>query len=56
MEVKHRGQRIIDNGTLCAKPGDGSFIKRGRTDLSGLAGTALPETEAMKKFGAEILK
>ena len=54
--VVSRGQRIIDNGLLRAKPGDGAFIHRGRTDLSGLAGTSLPETEAKTNFGVEIFK
>ena len=52
--VISRGQRVIDDETLHAKPGDGNFIHRGRTDLSGLTGTSLPETEPKTNFGAEI--
>ena len=54
--VLSRGRRIIDDGRLCANPGDGAFIHRGRTDLSGLSGTSLPETEATTNFGVEIFK
>ena len=51
-----RGQRIIDEGKLLAKPGYGNFIRRGRTDLSGLTGTSLPETEPHTNFGVGIFK
>ena len=54
--VISRGQRVIDEGKLLAKPGYGSFIRRGRTDLSGLTGTSLPETESHTNFGVEIFK
>jgi dihydropyrimidinase len=54
--VISRGQRVIDEGKLLAKPGYGNFIHRGRTDLSGLTGTSLPETEPQTNFGAEIFK
>ena len=51
-----RGQQVIHDGRLYAKPGDGNFIHRGRTDLSGFAGTSLPETAPETNFGAEIFK
>ena len=54
--VLSRGRRVIDDGKLHVKPGDGNFIYRGRTDLSGLTGTSLPETEPKTNFGAEIFK
>lgn len=54
--VISRGQRVIDEGKLLAKPGYGNFIRRGRTDLSGLTGTSLPETESHTNFGVEIFK
>ena len=54
--VISRGQRVIDEGKLLAKPGYGNFIRRGRTDLSGLTGTSLPETEPQTNFGVEIFK
>ena len=54
--VISRGQRVIDEGKLLAKPGYGNFIRRGRTDLSGLTGTSLPETEPHTNFGVGIFK
>jgi dihydropyrimidinase len=54
--VLNRGQRVIDSGKLHAKPGDGTFIYRGRTDLSGLTGTSLPETDPKTNFGVEIFQ
>ncbi|MBS0122688.1 dihydropyrimidinase [Thetidibacter halocola] len=53
--VLTRGRRVIDRGELVAKPGDGAFVARGRTDLTGLTGTRLPETDPATNFGAEIL-
>ena len=41
-----------DAGELVAKPGDGAFVARGRSDLSGLTGTRLPETDPATNFGA----
>jgi dihydropyrimidinase len=54
--VLSRGRRIVEQGELVAKPGDGAFVKRGRSDLSGLTGTRLPETDPATNFGAEVLK
>jgi len=54
--VLGRGERIVDNGELIAKPGDGAFIARDRTDLTGLSGTRLAETNLSSNFGAEVLK
>lgn len=53
--VLSRGRRVVDGGALVAKPGDGAFIARGPTDLSGLSGTRLPETDPARNFGAEVL-
>ena len=52
--VISRGMRIIDQGKLLAKPGDGRFIKRGRSDLEGLSGTRLIEADQKTNFGAEL--
>ena len=52
--VLTRGQKIVENDKLIANPGDGVFVKRGRTDLSGLTGTHLPETDPIYNFGANI--
>ena len=54
--VLTRGQRVIDAGKLHANPGDGNFIHRSRTDLTGLSGTFLPETDPKTNFGAEIFQ
>lgn len=53
--VLTRGQKIVENDKLIANPGDGVFVKRGRTDLSGLTGTHLPETDPTYNFGANII-
>ena len=53
--VLTRGRRVVDHGTLVAKPGDGAFVARGPTDLSGLSGTRLPETDPATNFGAHVL-
>ncbi len=53
--VLGRGRRIVDGGELVARPGDGRFVARGRSDLTGLAGTQLPETDPASNFGAIIL-
>jgi dihydropyrimidinase len=52
--VLSRGRRVVENGRLVAKPGDGVFVARGRTDLTGLCGTRLPETDPASNFGATV--
>ena len=52
--VISRGIRVIDKGKLLAKPGDGRFIKRGRSDLEGLSGTRLIEADQKTNFGAKL--
>lgn len=54
--VLSRGRRVVDAGALVARPGDGRFVARGRSDLSGLGGTRLPETDPATNFGAEIIR
>ena len=54
--VLSRGRRVVDRGELIAKPGDGTFVVRGRSDLSGLTGTRLPETDPATNFHAEVLR
>ncbi len=53
--VLGRGQRIVEGGELVARPGDGRFVARGRSDLTGLAGTRVAETDPASNFGADIL-
>ncbi|WP_372890380.1 dihydropyrimidinase [Rhodosalinus sp.] len=52
--VLSRGRRVVEDGLLRARPGDGAFVARGTTDLSGLSGTRLTETDPATNFGAEI--
>jgi dihydropyrimidinase len=54
--VLGRGRRIVEGGELAARPGDGRFVARGRSDLTGLAGTRLAEADPASNFGADILK
>jgi dihydropyrimidinase len=53
--VLSRGRRVVDNNKLIAAPGDGVFVARGRTDLTGLTGTRLAETNPETNFGAEVI-
>jgi len=53
--VLSRGRRVVDGGSLIAKPGDGAFVARGRSDLTGRSGTRLPETDPATNFGAQVL-
>ncbi|MDG2407173.1 MAG: dihydropyrimidinase, partial [Paracoccaceae bacterium] len=52
--VLSRGRRIIENDELLACPGDGKFVVRGKTDLTGLTGTQLAETNPVSNFGARV--
>lgn len=52
--VLSRGRRVVDKGALVAKPGDGRFVARGRTDLTGLPGSRIAEMDPARNFGAEI--
>jgi dihydropyrimidinase len=52
--VLNRGNRIVDRGALCAKPGDGRFVARKPTDLTGMAGHQADELNPAKNFGARI--
>jgi dihydropyrimidinase len=52
--VLNRGNRIVDGGELCAKPGDGRFVARKPTDLTGMPGHRADELNPEKNFGATI--
>jgi dihydropyrimidinase len=52
--VLNRGNRIVDGGALCAKPGDGRFVARKPIDLTGMAGHQADELNPEKNFGARI--
>lgn len=52
--VLSRGRRVVDHGELLANPGDGAFVARDRTDLSGMTGTRLPETDPATNFGVKV--
>ena len=52
--VLNRGNRIVDGGELCAKPGDGRFVARKPIDLTGMPGHRADELNPDKNFGARI--
>lgn len=52
--VLNRGRRIVDKGTLCARPGDGRFIARQPVGLTGMPGHMADELNPEKNFGANI--
>jgi dihydropyrimidinase len=54
--VLSRGRRVVDGGALVARPGDGAFVARGRSELWGPGGPRPPETDPATNFGAEIIR
>ena len=52
--VLGRGQRIVDNGKLIAKPGAGQFIKRAPIDLTEHPGQSVPELNPDQNFGVNL--
>jgi dihydropyrimidinase len=52
--VLNRGNRIVDGGKLCARPGDGRFVARKPVDLTGMPGHRADELNPTKNFGARI--
>lgn len=52
--VLSRGRRVVDNGELIAKPGDGQFIARKPIDLTGMPGHRAAELDPATNFGARI--
>lgn len=52
--VLTRGSRIVDEGALVARPGDGAFIHRAPPDLAGFRSTVAAELDPATNFGAEI--
>lgn len=52
--VLSRGTRVIDAGTLVARPGHGRYVARERIDLTGYPGTLVPELDPATNFGARI--
>ena len=52
--VLNRGRRVIDNGVLAARPGDGRFIARRPVDLTGVPGHLAEELDPSMNFGARI--
>lgn len=52
--VLNRGRRIVDDGKLCASPGDGRFVARKPVDLTGMPGHLADELNPEKNFGAKI--
>ncbi|MGD1884855.1 MAG: dihydropyrimidinase [Paracoccaceae bacterium] len=52
--VLSRGARVVDQGTLVAKPGAGQFVPRRPVDMTGHPGHVVPELDPATNFGAEI--
>lgn len=52
--VLNRGRRVVEDGALAGKPGDGRFIARDPVDLTGFIGTHTPELDPATNFGADI--
>jgi len=52
--VLNRGNRIVDGGELCARPGDGRFVARKPVDLTGMSGHRADELNPERNFGARI--
>ena len=52
--VLSRGRRVVDQGALIAKPGDGQFVARKPVDLTGLAGHRADELNPAANFGVEL--
>nr|WP_239479983.1 dihydropyrimidinase [Actibacterium sp. 188UL27-1] len=52
--VLSRGQRVIDGGKLLAEPGQGQYVARAKTDLTGYPGHRAVELDPNTNFGAEI--
>ena len=53
--VLTRGERVIEDGRLVARAGQGRFVPRGRTDLTGHPGILAPEVDPATNWGTEIL-
>jgi len=52
--VLSRGRRVVDEGELLARPGDGQFVARQPVDLTGMPGYRAPELDPASNFGARI--
>lgn len=48
------GRRVVENGELIAAPGDGRFIARERSDMTGRRGSLVAEMDPASNFGAKI--
>ena len=52
--VLSRGARVVDQGTLVAKPGAGQFVRRRAVNMTGHPGHVMPELDPATNFGAKI--
>lgn len=52
--VLSRGARVVDQGTLVAKPGAGQFVPRRAVNMTGHPGHLVPELDPATNFGAKI--
>jgi dihydropyrimidinase len=55
MTVLSRGVRVIDEGRLVARPGQGRFVPRAPVDLTGRPGVLEAEVDPARNWGARIL-
>ena len=53
--VLSRGERVIENRRLVAKPGRGRFVARARPDFTGHPGSRAPELDPERNFAATLI-
>ena len=53
--VLTRGERVVEEGRLVARPGQGRFVARAPVDLTGHPGLLAPEVDPARNWGTEIL-
>ena len=52
--VLRRGEVIVENGRLLAKPGSGAFLPRAAGPAAEPTGRLAPEFDPARNFGAEL--
>ena len=54
--VLTRGERVVEDGKLVAREGQGRFVARERIDLTGHPGVLAPEVDPARNWGTEVLR